>query len=99
MFIEEPHTLLRSPRGKHHSLASSPEIYPQQGGNYEQCGTKFACHISAFAVVHHKRIKELLNERIVAAWHTTPGHTLPDLSLIHIHTKLIIISDRVNSGG
>jgi hypothetical protein len=29
-----------------------------QNGNYEQCDTKFACHISGFAVVHRKQIKE-----------------------------------------
>lgn len=86
-----------SPRSKHDFVAPSPEIYRHQDGNYEQCGTKFPCHISGFAVFYRKRIEELLNECIVAC-NTTPGHKLPDLSLIHVHKKLMAGSNTVNKG-
>jgi hypothetical protein len=33
-----------------------------------------------------------------AACNTTPGHKLPDFSLIHVHTKLMAGSNTVNSG-
>jgi hypothetical protein len=52
-------------RGKPNFVASSPEIYRHQDGNYEQCDTKFACHVPGLAVVDRERIEEFLNECIV----------------------------------
>src|ERR1700733_3842453 len=51
--------------GKPHFVASAPEIYRHQDRNYEQRGTKFACHIPGFAVVDRERIEEFLDECIV----------------------------------
>ena len=53
-------------RGTRHLVTPFPEIHSHQDRNHEKGGTEFARHISGFAVIHCKWIKELLNERVVS---------------------------------